>query len=59
MAELSELVESLRFIQKLRDGGVIISTNDMSAEEISEARAGGRMFVDADGFGYVYLESGN
>lgn len=36
-----------------RDGGCIVSSNDCSRMEIADAQAHGRMFVDADGLGYV------
>lgn len=35
-------------------GGRIISTNDMTSSDISEANSAGRMFVDNDGFGFVW-----
>lgn len=35
-------------------GGKIISTNDMTSSDISEANSAGRMFVDNDGFGFVW-----
>lgn len=42
--------------KKLRNGGAIVSTNDLSETEIAEARACNRMWVDEDGFGYVYFK---
>lgn len=44
-----------KFLKRLaKTGGAIVSSNDLSAEDIAEARAGERMFVDDDGFGYIY-----
>jgi hypothetical protein len=43
------------FLKKLAtDGGAIISSNDLSPEEIETARREDRFFVDEDGLGYVY-----
>lgn len=42
--------------EKLKmEGGKIISSNDCTPLEISEARACGRMYVDDDGFGFIYF----
>lgn len=35
-------------------GGTIISSNNMTVDEINEARAGGRFYVDDDGFGFAW-----
>jgi len=42
-------------MRRLHDGGRIVSSNDLDEHGIAEAQACGRMAVDADGFGYVYL----
>jgi len=39
----------------LKHGGKIVSSNDLTAAAIAAAQACSRMYVDADGFGYVYL----
>lgn len=36
-------------------GGRIVSSNDCSPVEIAEARACDRMFIDEDGFGFIYF----
>lgn len=41
-------------LKMLRNGGSIVSTNLLSYKAIANADAEGRMFVDLDGFGYVY-----
>ena len=41
-------------LMKLQHGGAIVSSAACSVDEIDLARAQGRMFVDKDGFGYVY-----
>ena len=46
--------EALAFLEKLKEGGTIVSSNDCSPYEISLARCCHRFFVDAQGFGYVY-----
>ncbi len=44
------------FLKKLAsDGGAIVSSNDLSPEEIDDAKTEERMFVDDAGFGYVYV----
>ena len=35
-------------------GGRIVSTNSLSIEDIEQARAGGRMYVDDNSLGYVW-----
>lgn len=48
-------MEAEKFLKNLAtSGGAIVSSNDLSAEEIDAARQEGRMFVDEDGFGYIY-----
>lgn len=42
----------------LRDGGRVVSSNDLSAEALVLARARDHMWVDSDHFGYVYLPEG-
>ena len=42
------------FLEKLRDGGAIVSSNECSELEIANARTTDRFFVDDDGFGYVW-----
>lgn len=38
-----------------KHGGKIVSTNDLNTDEINQARASNRMFVDEDSMGYVWL----
>lgn len=38
-------------------GGAIVSSNECSSLEISEARSGDRFFVDGDGYGFVWRTS--
>jgi hypothetical protein len=59
LTTVSESVNSnakaAKFLKKLAEyGGTIVSSKDLSAEEIEKARQQKRMFVDDDGFGYVY-----
>jgi hypothetical protein len=42
------------FLKKLRDGGNVVSSNDCSEAEVAYAQACGRIYVDEDGFGYIY-----
>lgn len=44
-------------LRLLRDGGEVVSSALCSEPEIVQARALGWMWVDADGFGYVYREA--
>jgi hypothetical protein len=44
-------------LMKLRAGGSIVSSAACTASEILFARADHRMFVDKDGYGYVYRPS--
>lgn len=46
--------KALDFLKLLRQGGVIVSTNDLSSEQIAVARNHNRLFVDESGFGYVF-----
>lgn len=43
-------------LRLLRDGGEVVSSALCSEPEIVQARALGWMWVDPDGFGYVYRE---
>lgn len=53
--EASKGVECARFMALLRCGGSIVSTNALSSEALVIARAADRVFVDKEGFGYVYV----
>jgi hypothetical protein len=46
------------FITRLRKGGRIVSSARLSTEIITTARAEGRLWVDDDRLGYVYLPEG-
>jgi len=46
---IKELLEKLKF------GGKIVSTGGCNISEIAQARADGRMYVDEDGFGFIYM----
>lgn len=35
-------------------GGEIVSSNDLSSEDINQARASDRMFVDESGYGFIW-----
>lgn len=51
-----ETQAALEFLRKLvTGGGKIVSTNDLTVFEISSARAEDRLFVDENGFGFVYF----
>jgi hypothetical protein len=39
------------------EGGVIRSTGDLDEMDIRQAQASGRMYVDNDGFGFVWFPS--
>ena len=52
---VGEMIDADSILRLLRQGGLIVSSGDLSVEAIAAARACGRMTVDADGFGYVYL----
>jgi hypothetical protein len=47
MKKLTELL--------IKHGGKIISSNDCSVLEIAEARADNRMWVDENGFGFIFM----
>jgi len=49
MKSLTELAEMLK-----EHGGSIVSTASLPVESINQARAAGRMHVDAEGFGFVW-----
>ena len=43
------------FLKKLRDGGKIVSSSDLSELEIAQARACDRFYIDDDNFGFAYF----
>jgi hypothetical protein len=45
------------FYYIIGNGGKIVSSNDLSPFEITQARASSRMFVDENGFGFIWLPS--
>jgi hypothetical protein len=48
--------EALAFLKRCTDGKHrIVCTGDLTEFQIAEARCENKMFVDADGFGYVLL----
>lgn len=51
---MSAPVELYDLLMRVRERGYIVSSSRCSTEEIAIARAEGRLFVDRDGFGYVY-----
>lgn len=53
------MIDAASLLRLLRQGGSIVSSGDLPAEAIAAARACGRMTVDDDGFGYVYLPPGS
>lgn len=63
--ELRPEDEAMKFIQKLRKGGKIVSSGELANESIAQAQACRRFFTDNESFGYVYfpkienLESGD
>lgn len=52
---ITEVMVQENFFKQLRDGGRIVSSNRCTVLEISEADACGRMIVDEDSFGYVFI----
>ncbi len=42
-------------LKKLLNGGAIVSSNDLSHEDVVKAREEDRLFVDEDSYGYVYV----
>lgn len=42
------------FLEKLRSGGAIVSSNECSQMELADANITGRFFIDEDGYGYVW-----
>ena len=44
-----------QLLEKLKEGGSIVSSNDCSQLEIAEAKACDRMHVDENGFGFIYF----
>lgn len=52
----SYLVSINNLLEKLiKYGGKIVCTSSLNVDEINQARASNRMFVDDDGFGYVWI----
>ena len=51
----NKIMKPIDILKKLRDGGKIVSTNDLDHLEIGIAYAGDTIFVDDDSFGYVYV----
>lgn len=49
MTAINDLLELLKLY-----GGRIVSTASQKPEEINEARDGGRLYVDDNGFGFVW-----
>lgn len=45
----------LGFLALLKNGGVMVSSADCTPDEISDARKQGHLWVDFQGFGYVYV----
>ena len=43
-------------ISKLKDGGKIISSNDMTIGQIAVAKQLNCFYVDPDGFGFAYID---
>lgn len=43
----------------LRNGGRIVSASELTEDELRLARSYHRLFVDKDGFGYVYQPKEN
>jgi len=49
--------EAEKFLKRVsKDGGVIVSSNDVTTDGITLARAEGRFFVDENNFGYVWID---
>jgi hypothetical protein len=47
--------ECRKFLKRLAEqGGVIVPTSALTPEEVAEARADGRLYVDDEGYGYVH-----
>lgn len=47
-------MDALKFLQKLTQGGVIVSSGKCHSFEIAQAQACDRFFSDDDFMGYVY-----
>ncbi len=43
------------FLKLLRSGGAIVSSEDLSEEDIETAREEGRRYLDYEYFAYVYV----
>lgn len=53
---LDDLLEMIHPLQKLSfDNGYVVCTGSLSADEISLARAEGRLYVNADYIGWVWF----
>ena len=46
---------ALEFLHRLKDGGSIVSSNNLTELAISQAQACKRFFVDKDGYGFAYI----
>lgn len=44
-----------KLLNLLKTGGKVVSSAHCSELEIAQAQSCGRMFIDQDGFGFVYL----
>jgi hypothetical protein len=51
----SQSEELGRFIKRVAHGGHIVSSAALTPEQITRARASGRMLVTDDGLGFVYV----
>lgn len=48
-------ISAIEFLQLLaEEGGAIVSSNECTTEEISDAQAEGRFYADSEGYGYVH-----
>ena len=50
-----DIIKLCDFISKLREGGIIVCSGECSILEIQKARISNRLYVDQDGFGYIYF----
>ena len=56
LAERKAAMTAEKLLEKLsREGGVIVSSNDVSTPGIAIARACGRFYVNKDNMGFVHL----
>lgn len=51
-------MEISEMLLRLRHGGKIVSTGDLQVVEVAVARNSDQLYVDDDGFGYVYIHPG-